>query len=208
MGGKRSGRYFRPKIVFGTYKVYGLIDSCSTDYWYYGVSRNYLTNVKHLYISNSRLNKSPFNLMFNKIKELDYKFQIVELERLPRDIDRNSAKLYLQEKYLTPNETKILNKQHFSKKDPFKVVKKQLTRYIKQGVVQLYMEGYKSRDISEKFDVSMDQILNILKYAKQTKHDLYKKSLQLYKEGKTIPELKKQNPQLSPYLIRKIKAEA
>lgn len=204
MGSINSGPKIRNKL--GVFKIYGLIDPNSTNFWFYGVSRSYLTNVKHMYIYGAKKDIKNQNRMYKKIKELDYNFDIVHLETLSKDTTPLQARLHLQDNYLSKSDT--LNLLTYSPREENKKVKNHFTDYIRIKICDMYIEGYKSKEIAEFLNIEQNRILNVLRRNNVTKQELYNKSLELFKQGKSMVDVRKQNPQLSPYLIRKIRSQA
>lgn len=201
MGGINSGSRIRNKL--GVYKIYGLIDSGSSDYWFIGLSRSYLTNVKHRFIYLAKNYKGYKNKMYKKIRELGYKFDIVHLESLPVDMSAVNCRLYMQKNYLSKIES--LNSLTYTNVE-YRDVKKHLPKSIKIEICKMYKDGYNHKEIADKLNIDKSRIQNVLRTNNSTKKDLYNRSLELFKSGKTIYELKKENKTLSPYLIKKIKS--
>jgi len=148
----------------GTYKVFGLTDKTSPDhYWFLGVSKQYLCKVKAYIIWGVKNNKQSETLS-EKIKSLNYKFQIEEIERMPL-FDFEKAKLHLQKHYLDKYQVEC-NTNNFcfcSHLKPDAEIHPPIAKDIKEKIISMAIQGKRAVAISRETGVKPTTINSILK---------------------------------------------
>lgn len=204
MGGKGSGNFGRPKLKLGIYKIFGFttIDNPKC-YFYIGVSKNFLTKVKHCYIYQSKNRLWMNNILYNKIKELDYKFNIIEIEKLPKEFSFKDAKLHLQNNYLKDNMNNLVNTQEycFCKQPPTKHMLPLKTR---KEIASMYRCGIKPTYIAETLNVPKHTIEQVLARQGVNKKKLIEEAIIKYKDGMSLESIKLEY-NFSEHIMNKIK---
>lgn len=209
-----KGIYDRKKIVFNRekktrYKVIGFIDGNTGEYFYYGVTRNYTTQFKHYYIwlAKKHYPHNHKNLLLNKILELNCSFEAKEIELLPKTFDFKEAKLYLQDHYLNNKSYGIVNCQDYCFCPHEKKGNQYVDEDVKKDVVDLYQQGYTSKEIAQMFEITPTYVRTILRYKKFNKKNLIKTAIEdMIKNKLTLFEIQDKYS-LSDYSINKIKGE-
>ena len=202
MGGPGSGWHNKPTIKSKRYKVFGCYEYDATEYFYLGTTLNYLCNIKSYLIYASKKQMHLGNPLFDKIRSINFKFNIEELEMLPKEFTFEEAKLYLQEHYLDNKTENLLNKKNFCFCRP-EVKNHHQPKEIKQQIIELYQSGVKTKDICEAFNLRMVTVQSILTCAGQNKKAQFMRALEEYKNGKTLDEVACEY-NLTNYLTQKI----
>lgn len=158
IGGVGSGNYkHKGRTKKGIFKIFGLTTHDLDYYFYVGTTSNYLTKIKHFYIYQAKSGKMKDNLLFKKIVELDYKFDIVELEILSEDHTFQDAKLYLQSAYLDKFESECNASTYcFCNKKSDR--KQWMSDERKNELLELYKLGESTKTLGEKYGHTSKEI--------------------------------------------------
>jgi len=206
MGGLGSGRFEKWATKSGRYKVFGLTTRDSNEYFYLGITLNYLCDIKSYYTYTARKQKHIGNALFDKIRELKCQFETKELELLPKDYDYEKAKLHLQKYYLdryaNQEDCELTNKMSYCF-CPKEVERPHQPEEIKKQICELYSSGVKSKDIAEALKLNRVTVQSILSYKGLNKKSIYEKALIEYRSGKLLDEVA-QEYNLSRYMINKL----
>ena len=202
-----SGVYIRTKNrereKLGRFKIFGFTDDTSECYWYLGVSKQYLCKIKSFYVYQAK-RETGNNKLFSRIRDLNYEFDVVEIEALPKDFTFKDAKLYLQDEYLDiyPEE-ELENKQSYCFCNKREVINHHTSNDLKKQVSDLYLSGVKTDIISSRLGVAEKTIRSILRTKKTNKKSIYIKALDEFKKGVSLDGLQdKYN--LTNYMVNKI----
>lgn len=202
MGGSGSGAIKGSGNKKGVYKIVGFTDESSDHYWYLGVTKHFACKLKSYYTYIARKPGNENNALFKKIRELNFDFDMVELELLPKDFDFYQAKLYLQKNYLDLYSPSA-NKANFSFGDKPSVKNPHQKKDKKKDISELYLKGIKTKDIAKMYgltDRTIQSILRTMKVSKGTLHDEVEKR---FMEGENIDKLIEEF-KLTPYMIKKL----
>lgn len=197
-----SGNWDRIKEKNGVYKIIGFTDKDSDHYWYLGVTKHFACKLKSYYTYIARKPGNENNALFKKIRELNFDFDMVELELLPKDFDFYQAKLYLQKNYLDLYSPSA-NKANFSFGEKPAVKNPHQKKDKKKDISELYLQGIKTKDIAKMYgitDRTVQSILRTMKVSKGTLHDEVEKR---FMEGENIDKLIEEF-KLTPYMIKKL----
>jgi len=192
IGGIGSG--FNPKVKKkGTYKIFGLRENNSDEYFFYGVSKNFLCKIKSYIIWDAKKNYNLNNKLYNLLRELDFNFTLEQLESLPVDFTRKQSKLYLQEHYIDGSYN-LCNKKNFCycQAEIAANRKHQLTKEIKEIILNKYNIGITYRQISIELNISYDSIRYTVNKAGGGKKIIIKKIVQRLNNGEDIHEINKE----------------
>lgn len=200
MGGYGSGRYNRPTIKLGTYKIFSFERNGVP--FYFGVSKNFLCKIKTFYCwrAKNRVVDTENNKLFDYIQLINYDFEIKELEILT-GYSRKEARLYLQEKYLDNKSCDILNVLDFCYCQK-EVLNHRLPMELKQNMIDDYLLGLKTQEIAKKYGVEQTKIITILRTNKMNKKKLFQMACNEYNGNNLDTISKKYN--LSKYMKEKL----
>lgn len=201
---RRPEMFHREKL--GRFKVFGLSKENSCEYFFLGVSKNYLCKIKSYMIYTARNNKHIGNKVYDTIRELDYKINITEIEALPKEFHFEQAKLYLQSNYLDKQYDQLTNKATYCFCNPIPSKNKQTPKEIRNQICEAYKEGKTTNEISQEFNIPRKRINTILTNNKSNKRAILNEAIKFYKENKFNLKLVVQNyPSLSKYMLEKVK---
>lgn len=187
------------------YKIMAFSNKGTKDYWFYGVTKSYKSNYKYYYLWASKQNfpQNHHNLLFNKIKELNYEFDVHELELLPKDYNYKQAKLYLQEHYLNIC-TGLTNKMNYTFEKEYRADKRKLTDEIKERIFSLYSSGVNTREIAEMIGISKNVVVYTLRKNNKNKKSYFDKALFELQTGKLTLRDIRIKYDFSRYLMKKL----
>lgn len=203
MGNKFSGnRDERGESLNKRFKVYGLTDPESDHYWYLGISKQFLCNVKSYLSWRSKTDKDELisnSQLMRKIRSVKY-FEIKLIELLPRDWDFEKSKLYLQTEYLdkygvdcNTNTFCFCNRASEKPMTP---------RDIRLEICKKYEAGIKSKELAVEYNLSRIQITNMVRSNKSGKSYLFERAKSEYNGNNIEYLIEKYN--LSDYMVKKL----
>lgn len=167
--GPGSGNYKRTYEMFkhekeGRYKVYSLSEIGSDTPFFYGVTKHFTCKAKATLIYSAKIGMHPNSALYNKIRELEYKFVIYEEELLNKDFSFKDAKLHLQENYIDTLEPECNKMTYCFCHKPTKNPRLILSEETKQNIIKDYKTGnYTAKELVIKYNTMPNQVRCLLK---------------------------------------------
>jgi hypothetical protein len=189
-------------IKLGFYKIFGLFQKDSIYPFYYGVSRNYLCQIKSYIVYRSRKHDLPNNELFNKVREIQFLFDIRQLETLPKDFTFDQAKKHLQKNYIDREIPTLTNSNNFIE-NPYKPIKPNLTKEVKSVITDAYKSGVKVKTISEEMNIPESRIRYTIRVAGVNSKRKFNKIKEEYTNGRSLESIVEEYG-LSRYKINKL----
>ena len=208
-----SGHYDRSTMTFNCekqhrFKVIGFANKGTNDFWFFGVTKNYTCKYKayYIYIAKKKLPHNKTNPMLNKIIELNYDFDAIEVELLPKSWTFKEAKLHLQNQYINFN-NKLIIHNVYCFCPPEKEAKHRQPQEVKEQIYKLRMEGYSTREISNELKIEKKTVASILRYNEMNLKKLVDKAIEEVNKGATIKEIQEKY-HFTKYLLNKVYQKA